>query len=266
MRVFRRTPTSDTLALDPLPVRVTKERSQPAARNEVAVAPAAPARALTGVQAWKTYGYGDLAATFRRICTQVGWSQAPQGRGEALAITSAARAEGKTSLASAMAISLALDHDRATLLIECDLLRPSLASTFEVAETPGLAELLAGSADMGDVLKPTRLGNLSVLPAGAMPDNPSRLLRSSALGDLLDRARAGFAFVIVDLPSALETSDAAVLARQADGAVLVARAGFSDRQDVQRALAVLKDSTVRGVVLNSWRAAVPGLVTRMLNP
>jgi polysaccharide biosynthesis transport protein len=266
MRVFRRTSPSDTLALNALPTGALNGRAQPAARGEVAAPSAAPTRALSGTQAWQTYGYGDLAANFRRICTQVGWSQAPHGRGEALAITSAARAEGKTSLAAAMAISVALDHTCKTLLVECDLLRPSLAETFEVPATPGLADVLSGDAPFADALKPTRLGNLHILPAGTMPDNPSRLLRSNGVAEVLAEARDGFGFVIVDLPSALETSDAAVLAQQADGAILVARAGFSDRHDVQQAMAVLKAASIRGVVLNSWRTAVPGLVTRMLNP
>lgn len=270
---FRKASRPDALAINTAIAPASaarRSRRSASGKTHVRVtdgAPAdAPAYTSPGARAWEDYGYRDLARTIRNICTVTGWSHAPEGPGGILAITSPAAGDGKTSLATAMAISLALDHACGTLLVECDLLRPRLADTFAVSSHPGLSEVIGGDASIDRALKRTRLENLHILPAGELPENGSRLLRSPAMRSTLDECRQRFGFIILDLAGTLETSDTAVLAAQADGVILVARANATDRHDIQRALHGLAGTTVRGVVLNDWHAAVPGMVMRLINP
>jgi capsular exopolysaccharide synthesis family protein len=213
---------------------------------------------------WLELGYADLANAVRRICTLCGWTLASTSSGRTLAITSALEREGKSSLARAVAISMARDHTDSVLLLECDLLRPSLSEDFGINTSPGLSEVLVGEASLDEALRPTELPNLQVLPAGAPFSNPSRLLRSPDMPAIFDEVRDLFAFVIVDLPAVLRSSDAAVLARLADGVVMVVRAGVTDMRAVQQAHHLLAGTTFHGVVLNRWRSAVPDVVRRVM--
>ena len=196
----------------------------------------------------------------RRMCTLCGWTQAEQGAGRTLAIASAQSGEGKTSLAVAFAIMMAQDHASDVLLIECDLLRPTIARDFGLVSDTGLTQLLEGQSSRA--LR-SRIPNLWLLPAGEPVDNPSRLLRSPRMSALLEEARSRYAFVILDLPAVLDTSDAAVLARQTDGMVLVVRSGRTDTRAVQQALQVLSGANLHGVVLNRSRTATPDFIRRL---
>lgn len=213
---------------------------------------------------WRDLGYSELANTVRRICTLCGWANNPDGVGRSLAVTSAVAREGKSSIARAVAISTAQDHAQDVLLLECDLLDPNAADEFGTEGGPGLADLLTGTADLDEVLRPTALPNLWLLPAGGRHDNPSRLLRSTAMAELLSEVRERFAYVVVDLPAVLKSSDAAVLARQTDGAVLVVRAASTDQRAIQQALQLLSGAALHGVVLNRGQSKLPDIVRRIV--
>jgi capsular exopolysaccharide synthesis family protein len=210
--------------------------------------------------------HDDLTNTVRRICTLCGWTRVAAGPGRTLAVTSALDGEGKSSIARAIAISIAQDHASEVLLLECNLLRPCVDEDFGGVDAPGVGvgEILGGYADLEQGIRPTRLPNFWLLPAGAQQPNPSRLLRSAAMPALLSEVRMRFAFVVLDLPAVLSSSDAAVLARLTDGAVLVVRAGATDQRAVQEALQLLSGVTLHGVVLNRWRSAVPDFLRRLV--
>jgi capsular exopolysaccharide synthesis family protein len=213
---------------------------------------------------WSDLGHTDLANAVRRISTLCGWTRNTVGTGQILAVSSAVEREGKSSLARALAISTSRDHAGEVLLLECDLLRPSLSGDFAIAAAPGLSELLAGEATLDEALRDTSLPNLRLLPAGEPYSNPSRLLRSPAMAATLQDIRERFAFVVVDLPAVLTSSDASVLAGQMDGVVLVVRVGSTDHRAVQEAARLLAGTTLHGVVLNRARTALPRLVRKVL--
>jgi Mrp family chromosome partitioning ATPase len=129
--------------------------------------------------------------------------------------------------------------------------------------SPGLAEVLSGACDLDTALRTSGLPNLMLLPAGSATLHPSRLLRSQATADLLATLRERFAFIVLDLPAVLRSSDAAVLAEMADGVVFVVRAGGTDQGDVEGGLSLLSGAHLHGVVLNRWRSSMPGFVRRM---
>jgi capsular exopolysaccharide synthesis family protein len=162
-----------------------------------------------------------------------------------VAVTSAGRREGRTTTAANLALTAA-QEGRATVLVEADLRRPCLARLLGLAPRPGLADVLAGRAEAGQAL--ARLGPLAVLAAGEDRD-PGALVRGPAAAGLLEQLRAGFELVILDAPPALSFADGDRLSGDADGALLVIRAGATPRQVVRLALDALGERAI-GVVLN----------------
>jgi capsular exopolysaccharide synthesis family protein len=171
-----------------------------------------------------------------------------------IVVTSPEPGDGKTSVASNLAIALS-QIDRRVLLIDGDLRRPRLTRIFDMEERLGLVELLANAtASEPPPLCSTYIPQLSVLPSGNRHAFESKLLHSSGMGDLIHRVRDEFDLVIIDSPPLLRFSDARVLARWADGVLLVFR---SRKTTLETAVGVqrcfMEDGTrVVGTILNDW--------------
>ncbi|NAZ87546.1 polysaccharide biosynthesis tyrosine autokinase [Kineococcus indalonis] len=166
-------------------------------------------------------------------------------------VTSAVPGEGKSTTAVNLALASAAAGVR-TILVEADLRLPKAAQYLGVDGGAGLTTVLSGRADVDDVLQPYGDTGLSVLASGPVPVNPSALLGSRHMADLLERLRERADLVVVDSPPLLPVADAAVLARQTDGAIVVVRHGRTTRDHLTRALERLRavDATVLGGVLS----------------
>jgi capsular exopolysaccharide synthesis family protein len=162
-----------------------------------------------------------------------------------VAVTSAGRREGRTTTAANLALTAA-QEGRATVLVDADLRQPSIARLLGLAPRAGVADVLAGRAELAQAM--TRLGSLAVLAAGEDRDGIA-LLRSPAAAALLDQLRAAHELVVLDAPPALAFADGDRLSGDADAAILVVRAGATPRQVVRLALDALGDRTA-GIVLN----------------
>ncbi len=162
-----------------------------------------------------------------------------------VAVTSSARGEGRSVTAANLALTAA-QEGRETLLVDCDLRRPSLGSLLDLAPRAGVAEVVQGAVELPQAL--CRVGPLSVLLAGAAAD-AAAVLRSPRLVPLFDTLRTAYSLVVVDAPPALAVADAGRLVAAADGAVLVVRANTTPRDVVRLALESLGDKAV-GIVLN----------------
>jgi succinoglycan biosynthesis transport protein ExoP len=173
-----------------------------------------------------------------------------------LLVTSAQPGEGKTTVASALAIAMAQAGQR-VILIDCDLRRPRLHKIFSQPQgRSNLSESLLDPTHLDLSGVRTELPRLSVLPAGPTPPNPAELLQSEAFRHLLTRLEGEFDLVILDSPP-LVVTDAAILATRVDGSVMVVRRGHSDRRDVLRAKRAISDvgGTLIGAVLNAVRVS-----------
>lgn len=170
----------------------------------------------------------------------------------AFVVTSAAPGDGKTTIACNLAIALA-QTGKKVCLVESDLRRPRVMEYLELPAGPGLTEVLAGQLKLEDALRPWGGGMLSVLPPGALPPNPSEILGSHQMEQVISNLRASFDMVILDTPPLLAVSDAAVLSAQTDGAVVVVRYGKSTRDSVRNAVGALEqiNADVLGSVLNA---------------
>lgn len=166
-------------------------------------------------------------------------------------ITSSMPVEGKSTTALNLAIALA-QSDTRVLLVEADLRRPKLAEYMGVTATAGLTDILSSQARLDEVIMSWHRGLLDFLPCGAIPPNPSELLGSRQLADLLTQLTTSYDVVILDAPPLLPVTDAAVLAAAADGAILVTRYGATSHEQASQAADSLHQVNARllGTVLN----------------
>jgi capsular exopolysaccharide synthesis family protein len=197
------------------------------------------------------------AEAFRQLRTNLQFVDVDRAT-RAVVLTSALAEEGKTTTSCNLAITLAQAGVR-TVLVEADLRRPRLSEYLGIERAVGLTTVLTGVASLDDALQPWgRTGAMWVLPSGSLPPNPSEILGSHQMQELLKALDERADVVILDAPPLLPVTDAAVLARVADGAVLVVRVGKTKREQVTRAIEALTsvDARLLGTVIN--RAPVRG--------
>ncbi|NIN72937.1 MAG: polysaccharide biosynthesis tyrosine autokinase [Gemmatimonadetes bacterium] len=194
---------------------------------------------------------GVAAEAYRVLRTNLAFSTAREHPLHSLVFTSPGPGEGKSTTVANLAAVLAARGDRA-LLIDADLRRGELHDAFDLLRSPGLSDLLAGELDPREVIRPAVRPGLDLLPAGKRPPNPSELLGSQAMAGLLAGWRDVYRWVLLDAPPVLAVTDSVVLAALTDGAVLVLRAGETDRRAGWQAIQQLRrvDARIVGAVLN----------------
>ncbi len=192
-----------------------------------------------------------VAEAFRTVRTNLLLS-APAERQRTLLVTSARPEEGKTSIASNLAISVG-QSGRRVLLVDANFHRPALQQIFSGTRREGLSNVLVGQGRLAELVSKTGLPNLDVLTCGPIPPNPTELLASSYMRDLLTEATGLYDQVILDGPPLLLVSDGLVLTGLVDGVILVCRAKATSRGMVQRAREQLErvNGRIFGAVLNA---------------
>ncbi|WP_435770493.1 polysaccharide biosynthesis tyrosine autokinase [Nocardioides sp. SYSU DS0651] len=168
-----------------------------------------------------------------------------------LVISSAVPGEGKTMTSTNLAVALA-QTGRNTLIIDADLRRPRVASTLGLDPAIGLTTALVGKTEIHDAIQVHEASGLHVLASGAKPPNPTEILQSKITQDLIRRLRSSYDMVIIDAPPLLPVADASVLAKLADGVIVVVRHGKTTRDQVGEAIKRLDQVGARlyGVVVN----------------
>lgn len=168
-----------------------------------------------------------------------------------IVITSATPSEGKTTTSINIALALA-EADHNVVLVDGDLRRPRLAKHLNLLGSVGFSTALSGAAALEEVLQTTRYPRLTVLTAGPIPPNPSELLGSTVAKNLLGELRSQFDYVIIDSAPVLAVTDSAILATETDGAIMVARAGKTKRDQLAHATGMLRDvgAPLLGAVLS----------------
>jgi capsular exopolysaccharide synthesis family protein len=192
----------------------------------------------------------DFSESFRSLRTNVIFSSAEDGL-RSLVITSAAPSEGKTMVATNLAVGLAQTGKR-VLVIDADMRRPRVHSVFEKPKQPGLSNVLVGTAKLSDAVHTTTVPGLWLVPAGTEPPNPSELLGSKRFADLMHSLDRHFDWVIVDTPPIMAVTDSAIVAHLTTGVVFVIGAEMTNRYAAQRAISQLSRGSARflGAVLN----------------
>ena len=193
----------------------------------------------------------NFSEAFRSLRTNVLFS-VNGGSINALVVTSTAPGEGKTLVATNLAVGLALAGQR-VLLMDADMRRPRAHSVFAMPQEPGLSDLMIDQTKMVvDVVRKSNVPNLWVLPAGHLPPNPAELLTSRRFHRFLEKIRQQFDWVVVDSPPVMAVTDASILAHLAPGVLFVTAADVTNRPAAVRAMEQLAAAKAKliGAVLN----------------
>jgi succinoglycan biosynthesis transport protein ExoP len=191
-----------------------------------------------------------LAEAFRAIRTNLQFAS-PDKPIHTLLVTSAIPGEGKSTVSANLGIAMAQMGIK-TLLVDTDLRKPVLRKVFGLKQEKGFTDFMAGHISLEEALCQTEVENLTLLPAGSLPPNPSELLGSKKMESVIDRLKQEYQLVIFDSPPAIGVTDAAILGSKLDGAVLIVRTGKTDRAALIRAKEILDRvrTNVLGVVLH----------------
>lgn len=166
-------------------------------------------------------------------------------------VTSSGPQEGKSTTVINLGITMAQSGNR-VLIIDTDMRRPRLHKAFGVPNEVGVSSVVVGEGKAEDAIKSTEVSGLFVLPCGPVPPNPAELLHTKAFAELLNQLGEKFDRILLDSPPVGAVADAVVLATQADGVVVVLKAGQTHREVAQRTVKALRDvkANIYGAVLN----------------
>lgn len=195
------------------------------------------------------------AEAYRQLRTNLQFIDAAR-TADVLVITSSVSTEGKSITAINLALTF-VEFGERVLLIDADLRRPGIGNYLELSNDVGLTNVLAGQVDLSESIQPWGDEGLFVLASGTSPPNPSELLGSSRMAELIPIFRQGYDKIIVDTPPVLPVADAAVASAFADAVVFVVRHGKTSRTQVANATGALEKvgAPLVGSVLNMKRSS-----------
>lgn len=201
---------------------------------------------------------GGVAEASRAIRTSIRFSS-PDHPYRCLLVTSAGPAEGKTTVACCIAISMAQAGQR-TLILDCDLRRPRLHKVFGASCDRGTTDAIIDPSQLESSVLETSVANLYLLPAGRHAPNPADLINSERFSEFLRAVRSQFDTVIIDSAPILPVTDSAILSTRVDGTLLVIRSGKTTKERIAKAVRTLKDvgGTIAGGILNGMAQGTPG--------
>ncbi len=181
-----------------------------------------------------------------------------------IGVTSVDYQDGKSTFSMALASCLAHDFGAEVMLVDADFETHSVGREYGLEGRPGLSDVLVGERMVSEVAYRYRGAPLSVITSGTQTIDSSRLARSEHLAASIDEMRQIGAFIVLDLPAALRTSNAAVVGTRCDGVIVVVRAGRTTKSDLAKLLRLFHDSNIIGVVINREKSSVPGWAERLL--
>lgn len=169
-----------------------------------------------------------------------------------IAITSALPGEGKSFVSANLALSIAQQPDLHVLLIDCDLRKPQVHALFGCRARPGLSEYLTNGVELADILVKTPETRLTLIPAGAPPENPSELLSSKRMSNLLREVSSRYEdrVIILDTPPVAMTAEGNTLAKIVEAVLLVVRHNYSPKEQLKELVKRMGSEKIMGTVLN----------------
>ena len=191
-----------------------------------------------------------IGEAYRTIRTNIQFSM-PKGQLRTMLITSTGPEEGKSTTTSNLAITMAESGNR-VLLIDADLRKSVVHKMFQLPNLKGLTNVLAEDLDYREVLRTTKVQGIDILTGGPKPPNPSELLGSEKMRTFLESLKKDYDIIILDTPPVLPVTDAAILASQVDGVVIVSSYGHTTFDGLDRTKVQLENvgAKILGVILN----------------
>lgn len=191
-----------------------------------------------------------VSEAYRTLRTNLHFSHT-QNEVKSFLVTSAGPGEGKSTTIANLAIAMSLQGTR-TLLIDADLRRPVLHKTFALEKNKGLTNVLVGDMSLDDAVQKCSVQNLDLLTSGILPPNPAELLGSAKMREFILEVGERYDLCLFDTPPLVAVTDAAVLAKELGGVLLVIRSGVTQRDALARGMELLQNVKARvlGAVLN----------------
>jgi len=234
---------TETRVLGPIPV-VESEAVKLSQFPKLTLSPPAGSRVVCLTQ------QGSLGAEKIRLLALRLKNQREKRKLKKVLITSTMPDEGKSLIAANLAVTLSRSKHLKTLLVECDLRRPTLANVLIGRAVPGLSEYLQGNITLSQAVYETEPSGFCFLPAGFPPVNPLELIQSSKFQKLLEQMSATFDWILIDSPPVLPLADTSALMRMSDGVLMVAREGVTEKKPLQKAIEAIDAAQLLGIVLN----------------
>jgi len=182
------------------------------------------------------------ATEFRRLYSNI--KKSTNNGLKTVMVTSSGVEEGKSTISSFLAMSIAESTDQKVLLLDTDLRRPMVNVFFKLPLEKGFADLLQKKCDVKDTIKSTPVQGLSIITAGKLNAEPSMILNQTRLREIFSELKFYFDFIVVDVPPVIPVSDPVIIAGEVEGTLLVVRAGTTPKDVVKRALNCLRNSKV----------------------
>ena len=191
------------------------------------------------------------ASSFRMLRTQI-LTRMRTNQWQTLAITSARDGEGKSLIASNLAIAMAMETNQTVLLVDMDLRKPSIANYFSLSVDSGLKDYMEQDIKLADILIHPGFKRLVILPGKGRANNSAELLSSPKMAQLVAELKARYSarIILFDLPPMLQTDDLKLTSGYFDGILFVLEDGKNNAADIQRAMQLLNPEKIIGTVLN----------------
>lgn len=199
----------------------------------------------------ETIGF-QIRESYKTARTNIAYSIIKKGC-KKIAFTSAMKGEGKTVTAVNVAIALAQQVDTRVLVVECDLRRPRVHKALGVTPAPGITNYLNDECSESDIVMETGIDSLYAICYGAIPPNPSELLASNLMSELIKRLENEYDYIIFDCPPIGVVIDSVPIVKEADGVVIVVKHNSTTYPQYNKTVDVLKRSGAKivGVIMNS---------------
>lgn len=194
-----------------------------------------------------------IAEQYRTIRTNIQFASADR-KIQTIVVTSSGPSEGKSTTAANIAVVFANSGQR-VLLVDADMRKPTVHKTFGLTNEVGLSKVLSSNNSVLEMAQPSMVDNLSILTSGPKPPNPSELLGSTRMNQVIEEARHLYDVIIFDMPPVVTVTDAQIMASKADGTLLVVRENVTRKDALTKAKDLLEmvQARVLGVVYNGTK-------------
>lgn len=191
-----------------------------------------------------------ISEVYRLLRTNINYSSSDQVL-RTIMITSSQAGEGKTTTISNLAVTYA-QEGKNVLLIDMDMRKPSLHRIFSQSNRQGLSTVLAGHINVQDVIQETMVSQLSLIPSGPMLGNPSDMIDSLAMRELLEQLGQQYDVILIDSPPVLAVTDSVIISTLCDGVIMVVASGKVKKNQLRKAKEQLDHVNARmlGIVVN----------------
>ena len=194
-----------------------------------------------------------VSEAYRSLRTSMLYSSSADKKIKSILVSSAGPGEGKTTTVANLAITYA-NLGKKTLLVDTDLRRPVVHKVLEITKEPGVTDYLSGAMDDFDsLIQKTTIDNLFAVPSGIVPPNPSELLGSQRMADLLRKLESEWDMILFDSPPLVAVTDATMISKSIDQIVIVVKVGHTDKKAFNHTITSLRNvrAPLGGVILNA---------------